>query len=156
MTPSLDKLHEALERLDMLVGLYAAPVLRERLASCEDADELAMIVGLVKAYADVVGASSAAFGYVTEESALVIPGRVERELRGLLDRERAWARRDGMREGVVAGFERGVAAGLAHEAVPSPPGTMSMERALAWTERKYPRKAARREEVTVEPHLKMW
>jgi hypothetical protein len=48
MTPSLDKLHEALERLDMLVGLYAAPVLRERLASCEDADELAMIVGLVK------------------------------------------------------------------------------------------------------------
>jgi len=133
VTPSLTTLRAALERLELLVGLYAAPVLRERLASCEDPEEQALIVGLVKAYHDVSVAGRTALGYVTEESAIIVPGRVERELAAIVERERRWA--------TMAGFTRGRSEEVAARAdeVCGGPG---------------PR--ARRERVTVEPHLKPW
>jgi len=134
VTPSLTTLRDALERLELLVGLYAAPVLRERLASCEDPEEQALIVGLTKAYNDVVVAGRAALGYVTDESAIVVPGRVEREVVAIIDREKRWAER--------AGFTRGrseeVAARMSE--VRGGPGA---------------RPAGHNDRV-VEPHLKPW
>jgi hypothetical protein len=133
MTPSLTTLRDALERLELLVGLYAAPVLRDRLASCDDPAEQALIVGLVKAFNDVAVAGRVALGHVTEESAIIVPGRVEREFAALVEREKRWSN--------MAGYVRGksdeVAARMSE--VCGGPG---------------PR--PRLERVTVEPHLKPW
>lgn len=133
MTPSLTTLRDSLERLETLVGLYAAPVLRERLASCDDPAEQALIVGLVKAFNDVVAAGRAALGYVTDESAIIVPGRIEREVAAMIEREKRWSE--------MAGFVRGRSEEVATRAdeVCGGPG---------------PR--ARRERVIVEPHRKLW
>jgi len=140
MTPSLTTLRDAIERLDLLVGLYAAPMLIERLHDTDDDQERALIVALTKVWAEVTSAARVAFGQVVEvdgpelRGAIVIPGRVEREIAALVEREKRWSE--------MAGFVRG----------------RSEEVAARMSEvcgGRGPR-AARPERVVVEPHRKMW
>lgn len=152
MTPSLERLDRAIVHLDTLIGLYVAPLLRERLEACDDPNEQALIVGLVKAYHDVWAARCAAFGMMSEEALVYVDGALDGEVAAIVARERRWA--------ASGEYQRGrsdeVAARMASEDYPGrAPRAVSSARDFEYinTDR---RPIRRRERVTVEPHRALW
>lgn len=128
---SLDRLEDALDHFEVIVGVYLAPRLLTMLQDPEAPEDQALASGFARAYWEVRQATDAAFGIEREGWR----GGVGRELGELIERERRWA--------ASSGYQRGkadeVAARLDQE--PGP----------------FPRPKAGRQEVpTVEPAIKWW
>lgn len=128
---SLDRLEAALDRFEVIVGVYLAPRLRAMLEDPEATEDQAFVVGFARAYWEVRQATDAAFGVEREGWR----GGVGRELGELIERERRWA--------TSAGYQRGKAEEVAERMDQEPS--------------RFPRARARRQgPPTVEPHLQAW
>ena len=128
---SLDRLEAALDRFEVIVGVYLAPRLLTMLQDPEAPEDQALASGFARAYWEVRQATDAAFGVECEGWR----GGVGREIGELIERERRWA--------TTAGYQRGKSDEVAARMDQEPSG--------------FPRARARRSAVAiVEPHMMPW